>query len=132
MMATDQPLRISLPARPESVRAARGEVARFAVELGMEEPELGDLRTVVSEAAANVVRHAYPDGGGSFQVEAEDRGGELAVVVRDSGQGLQPQVVAESDSFRLGLGLIARLSRHFEIGDAAGGGTEVRIQMPLR
>jgi hypothetical protein len=40
-----------------------------------------------------VVRHAYPDGVvGEFELEAVPRDGEVKVVVRDFGQGIQPSL----------------------------------------
>jgi serine/threonine-protein kinase RsbW len=98
----------------------------------MREPQLGDLKTVVSEACANVVLHAYPDGGGYFEVEARAESGEIAVVIRDFGVGLRPEVRPERTSLRLGLGLIAALAGRYEIFGHPEGGTEVRIGLPLQ
>jgi anti-sigma regulatory factor (Ser/Thr protein kinase) len=127
MVGTDNELRFSLPADPESVGLARAAVAAMARGLGMQEPALGDLRTIVSEACTNVVRHAYPEGGGNFDVEAVADGDALTIVVRDFGRGIQPQFRNEQPSLRLGLGLISSLSSHFEISGGQGGGTEVTM-----
>jgi len=98
----------------------------------MAEPALGDLRLVVTEACANVVRHAYPDAEGSFEIEAFPQGAELAVVVRDHGSGIRPKPPGEKeDSLQMGLGLISQLSRRFEIGTGAQGGTVVQMYLPL-
>ena len=43
-----------------------------------------DLKTTVGEASGNVVRHAYPSGDGSFEVEARSADEQLTVIVRDS------------------------------------------------
>jgi serine/threonine-protein kinase RsbW len=118
-------------ARVESVAAARGAVAELGEALGMEEPALGDLKTIITEACTNVVRHAYPDGVGRFEVEAFPEEGELAVLVRDFGTGMQPTVHREHTSMRIGLGLISQLSSHFEIGTGSEGGTVVRMRVPL-
>jgi anti-sigma regulatory factor (Ser/Thr protein kinase) len=125
-------LHLSLEALPESVAAARRAVGDFAEGLGMEGPQLGDLRTVVSEASSNVVRHAYPSEPGSFEVEANTVEGELAVVVRDFGQGMQARIPEGEPSLRLGLGLISMLSDSYEIRSHERGGTEVRVTLPLR
>ena len=53
-------LLITLPARSENVAVVRHAVAGLAERLGMEEPGVGDLKTVVTEACMNVVVHAYP------------------------------------------------------------------------
>jgi anti-sigma regulatory factor (Ser/Thr protein kinase) len=106
-------------------------VGDLAIGLGVEEPALGDLKTIVSEACSNVVRHAYPETEGSFELEALAEDGALRIVVRDSGAGMRPLVQAEPSSLRLGLGLISTLSSHFEISDNPNGGTEVVMQVPL-
>jgi serine/threonine-protein kinase RsbW len=92
---------------------------------------LGDLRTIVSEACTNVVRHAYPEGGGNFDVEALADRGALTVVIRDFGQGIQPRFRNEQGSFRLGLGLISSLSSHFEISGGQAGGTEITMRVRM-
>lgn len=131
-MVSEHTLHLSFAAVPESVGLARGAVGELAQSIGMEEPQLGDLRTVVSEAASNVVRHAYLSGSGSFELEARPVEGELLVVVRDFGQGMQARIPEGEPSLRLGLGLISMLSTHYEIRDHEGGGTEVRMTMPFR
>jgi anti-sigma regulatory factor (Ser/Thr protein kinase) len=108
----------------------RAAVAGLAQGLGIEEPELGDLKTVVSEACTNVVRHAYPDGVWRFEVGARSDGSVMTVMVRDFGVGLRPQVAPVS-SPRLGLGLISMLAADYEICGHSGCGTEVLITMPL-
>jgi stage II sporulation protein AB (anti-sigma F factor) len=125
-------LHLSLAAEPESLPAARRAVGELAEALGMEEPQLGDLKTVVTEATSNVVRHAYPSGPGSFELEARPVEGELVVVVRDFGQGMQPRDPEDEPTLRLGLGLISTLSSHYEIRGHERGGTEVRVVLALR
>lgn len=131
MMSTEDALHLSLEARPESIGKARAAVGELAHELGMEEPALGDVKTIVSEACTNVVRHAYAEGGGTFEVEAFPEGGELAIVVRDFGQGMRARIEPEPSSLRLGLGLISTLSSHFDISGGGEGGTEVLMRLPL-
>ena len=58
-------LTITIPARSENVAVVRHAVAGLAERLGMEEPGVGDLKTVVTEACMNVVVHAYEDEPGS-------------------------------------------------------------------
>jgi serine/threonine-protein kinase RsbW len=131
MVGTEGQLRFSLAAEPDSIGLARRAVGDLARELGFEEPALGDLKTIVSEACSNVVRHAYPDEEGSFDLETSVERGLLTIVVRDFGRGIQPRVGGGAESLRLGLGLISSLTSHFEISGNHGGGTEVRMQVPL-
>ncbi|HEX3239679.1 MAG TPA: ATP-binding protein [Solirubrobacterales bacterium] len=130
-MVVTEPLRLRLDAEPASVGRARAAVAEVGAELGMDSPALDDLRTVVSEACSNVVRHAYQDGGGDFEIEATPSPAELEIVVRDCGEGLSPSLRSESAGLGLGLGLISTLSSHFEIRGRREGGTEVLIVLPL-
>ena len=46
-----------------------------------------DIALAVTEACANVVRHAYPDGDGEVEVEAALLDGDLVVCVSDAGWG---------------------------------------------
>jgi serine/threonine-protein kinase RsbW len=131
MVGTEGALRLSFAAEPNSVVKARRAVSNLAKRLGVQEPGLGDLKTIVSEACSNVVRHAYPGGEGSFELEALPEGDNLTVIVRDSGVGMRPLVQASPSSLRLGLGLISTLSSHFEISHRPGGGTKVLMQVPL-
>lgn len=130
MMSTDESLRLKLDATPENVGVARAAVSKLAQGLGMEEPGLGDVRTVVSEACTNVVRHAYPDGPGHFLLEASRVGNSLSIVIRDFGVGMQPRFRPAGSTLRIGLGLIATLTSRFEIAGGSGG-TEIRAELPL-
>jgi serine/threonine-protein kinase RsbW len=124
-------LALSYAAQAENVPLARAAVAAMAKGLGAEDPLLGDLKTVVTEACANVVRHAYPEGGGRFGIEAFHEGEELTVIVRDSGTGLRPDLMRDESTMRIGLGLISQLSDHFGIGPGPDGGTVVCMRLAL-
>lgn len=130
MMSSDDSLRLSLDATPENVGVARAAVGELAHDLGMEEPGLGDVKTVVSEACTNVVRHAYPDGPGNFEVEAARVGDSLSIVIRDFGVGMRPRIRPDGSTLQLGLGLISTLTSRFEIA-GGGDGTEIRAELPL-
>jgi anti-sigma regulatory factor (Ser/Thr protein kinase) len=122
----------SLPARAENVPLVRHALAGLAEELGMGPGEVADLKTVVTEACTNVVVHAYEPGEiGPLVVSAAPEEDAILVTVRDFGQGIRPLADVERRSLRLGLPLIAALSRGFEIEARTGGGTTVRMRMPL-
>jgi len=131
----DRPgLRMSLPARAENVSVVRHALAGLGERLGMDEPSVADLKTVVTEAAMNVVVHAYPEGEeGLLAVEAFGEEGGLTVVVRDFGSGIRPRPAPDSErqSLRIGLTLIAALSSSFEISGGLDRGTEIRMHVPL-
>ena len=120
-----------LPAKSENVAVIRHALAGLAEEIGMDEPGLADLKTVVTEACMNVVVHAYQGQPGPLNVEATPDSSGLTVVVRDQGAGIRPQVDPERDSLRLGLSLIAALSSSFSISGGLDRGTEITMRVPL-
>ena len=124
-------LSITIPARSENVAVVRHAVAGLAEELGMEEPRIGDLKTIVTEACMNVVVHAYEDLPGPLEVQAFSEGQELSVVVRDFGGGIRPHPDSERPSLRIGLTLIAALSSSFEISGGLEQGTKITMRLPL-
>jgi serine/threonine-protein kinase RsbW len=124
-------LQMTLPAKAENVAVVRHALAGLAEEIGMDEPGLADLKTVVTEACMNVAVHAYDGGAGPLTVEAYPDEEGLTVTVRDEGVGIQPQADVERGSLRLGLSLIAALSTSFAISGGVGAGTEVTMRLPL-
>ncbi len=97
----------------------------------MDPAQVVDLKTVVTEACMNVVIHAYDDGIGPMEVEAQRDGDCLVVVVRDHGGGIRPRPDMSRESLRMGLPLIAALSTDFSIVGGPGRGTEVTMRMAL-
>ncbi|MEX0972779.1 MAG: ATP-binding protein [Solirubrobacterales bacterium] len=121
-----------LPAKSENVAVIRHALAGLAEEIGMDEPGLADLKTVVTEACMNVVVHAYEGRPGPLGVDATPDPDGLTVVVRDEGVGIRPQANTEHDSLRLGLSLIAALSSSFSVSGGLERGTEIAMRIPLR
>lgn len=121
-----------LPAKSENVAVIRHALAGLAEEIGMDEPGLADLKTVVTEACMNVVVHAYDGETGPLSVEAEPDSEGLTVVVSDEGSGFKPNAEDDRDSLRLGLSLIAALSSSFSISGGLDRGTEIAMRVPLQ
>jgi two-component system, sensor histidine kinase PdtaS len=97
------------------------------------------LAMVVTEALQNAVEHGYPDPGsgheGTIVLEARRSGARLVVTISDDGQGL-PGEFDLAASTSLGLSIVrtlveSELGGTLEMGPAAGGGTCVRIDVPL-
>jgi serine/threonine-protein kinase RsbW len=128
-MHSDAPLHITLPARPESLPVARRAIGTHAERLGLANAGVADLKTVVSEACANVVRHAYEeeDESGTLEVDLNPGAKELSVVVRDFGGGIRPWPSGDVPSLRLGLPIIGALSSSFHLVSVLSGGTEITI-----
>ena len=120
--------RLALPARAENVLVVRQAVAGLGEALGLSPGRIADLKTVITEAANNVVLHAYRDEPGPLEVTATPKEDEIEVEVRDYGRGFEPRPnPPEEASLGLGLPLIASLSDSFQISGGAGGGTSTTV-----
>src|SRR6187397_55207 len=125
-------LQMVLPAKAENVAVIRHALAGLAEEIGMDEPGIADLKTIVTEACMNVVFNAYQGQAGPLTVEARPDEEGLTVVVRDEGIGIRPKAEGDGrDSLRLGLSLIAALSASFSISGGLNQGTEITMRLPL-
>jgi anti-sigma regulatory factor (Ser/Thr protein kinase) len=117
-----------MPARPEGVAVVRQALAGVADALDIDAAILADMKMAVTEAATNVVVHAYDEDDGHLEVEILAGEDGLTIVVRDYGTGISADG-ARRDTPALGLGLplIAALSDGFELRGSAGSGTEVSM-----
>jgi serine/threonine-protein kinase RsbW len=131
-MEAEARVEFSVPARADNVPLIRHALAGLAEALEMEPSEVADLKTVVTEACMNVVVHAYGEGEeGVLEVDAWAEEECLVVSVRDYGAGIRPLADVEHRSLRLGLPLIAALTKSFLIQGSPGHGTEVRMMIPF-
>jgi anti-sigma regulatory factor (Ser/Thr protein kinase) len=119
---------LRLPARPENVAVVRQALTGLGDAYDLDPELLGDIKTAVTEACNNVVLHAYPEGDGMVEIEADSDGEHTDVVVRDFGAGIQPRSFTEERTLGLGLPLIATLSSRFEI---RGGGPDFGIEVDM-
>lgn len=123
-------MELSLPARAENIPLVRHAFGALGEAIAVDEQLLSDLRMAVTEACANVVVHAYPDGdAGPLDVCATLREDELTVVVRDEGPGIGPH--PGSPGLGLGLPLIASLTESVQLGRDEHERTEVRMTFSL-
>lgn len=123
--------RESYAAVPESVAAVRAAVRAFAHGRGVPQSTIEAVTLAVSEAATNVVVHAYRDAEqpGQIDVAATLAASELRVTVGDSGSGLRPRI--DSPGLGLGLAIIAQLADGVDLVKAQGGGLELRMRFAL-
>jgi serine/threonine-protein kinase RsbW len=128
-MGRGQTLSYTYPAVADSVPRAREALSTFARSAGATDDQLDSIRLAVSEAATNVVVHAYDDDSGRIQLEAGLASGELWVQIADDGLGMRPQV--ESPGLGFGLSLISQVCDEFEIAKRSSGGLEVRMRFAL-
>ena len=135
---TSQPvLELVFPAHARYLSLARLGLAGVAPVAGLDAAELADLKLAVTEACANAVRHAYPDGcGGSVKVRIAVADGAVSVDVADAGRGIDAEEVADWDPDELreagmGLAIIRSVVDDVEIESPDEGGTVVRLTKRL-
>jgi serine/threonine-protein kinase RsbW len=133
MEAEAASLSLKLAAEPQNVRQARDEAASYAEGLGLDPTGVEDLKTIVSEACSNIVRHAYADDATDrpMEVSMDKSEGELTVTVRDSGTGIRPPTGARPSSLRLGFILMGSLADFMQLRTGRGQGTELLLKVPL-
>lgn len=124
-------LRLALPALPENVAIVRHALGGLVEAVDGAEGVDADVKLAVTEACANVVVHAYDDGGGAMEVTAGIDGRTLEVAVRDEGRGMAPRIEGGAGGQGLGLPLIATLSRGLKLNSRPEGGTDVRMSFSL-
>lgn len=125
-------LSIRVPAEAEQMAQVRTEVAAYARGVGMSEVAVEDVRTIVTEACGNSIKHAYGDSSeGSLEISASAEEGELCLVVRDFGSGLGPRTRSSLPSLHAGLSIIGMLSNSFRLCSRRGVGTVLEACLPL-
>ena len=128
---THEVLSRNLPAVSASVPRIRAAVAAFAADVGAQPSVLEGVALAVSEAATNVVVHAYTEarGSGPIHVDAWVDGGELRVSVADAGPGLRGR--HDSPGLGLGLAIIGELAEEVELLPGDNGGLRVLMHFAL-
>jgi serine/threonine-protein kinase RsbW/stage II sporulation protein AB (anti-sigma F factor) len=121
----------SYPAHAGQVPLIRRAVAGVATGCGADREALTRIGLAVTEAATNVVLHAYrrPQDNERIYVRARTEGRCLSVSIRDNGVGMGPR--ADSPGLGLGLSLMAHEAESCEIRAPQDGGTEVLLRFEL-
>lgn len=123
-------MELALTARAENIAVVRYALGSLGEAFAVPEPKLSDIRLAVTEACANVVVHAYPDGHhGPMEVIASKDEEALTVLVRDWGRGIGPR--PDSPGLGLGLPLIAALADSVQLARDDVDHTEVRMTFLL-
>jgi anti-sigma regulatory factor (Ser/Thr protein kinase) len=114
-----------LPAVPTAVGQLRRELDAALARLDVSSVRRHDVALVLTEAAANVVVHAYPGAArpGLVYTLAALTGPTLEVDVFDAGGGMVPG--AQSPGLGVGLALMARLADGLDITPNADRGLKV-------
>ena len=131
--ASDQAIRLTIPAKPEYVSLVRLALTGLATLRPLPDETLGDLKLAVTEAASNSVRHAYGDGDVIVDVVYELQDDRLVVEVADNGQGFahEGRSLDERDHLDeggLGIAIIQALADELEVGKGRNGaGSRLRF-----
>ena len=135
LTTTGELVRLELPAQPAFVGVARSVVAAVAGSLdGIDDDRLEDLRVAVSEACTNAIgAHAHDDAavGGRVVLRCSVVDDRFEVVIEDSGAGLDPSALPDTDAGGWGLQLIEALVDSVTFATAGEGGTSVELVMRL-
>ena len=120
-----------LPAAAESVAVVRHGVRDLAHRAHATPDALEGVLLAVSEAATNVVMHAYVESPapGPLRVDARADDHMLEVAVEDDGRGVKPRT--DSPGLGIGMTLMAQLSESMEISHNPRGGTRVVMRFSL-
>ena len=118
------------PAVAASVRQAREAVADHAAQFGADDATIDDIRLAMSEAATNVVMHAYQDEApGCFRVLAVVGQGQMLVIVEDDGCGLSSP--ARSPGLGAGLKVMRETADGALFRERVHGGSTVQLRFTL-
>ena len=131
---------LEFPSRSSNEAFARSAVACFAAQLDPTLEELGDIRTVVSEAVTNCIVHAYPEEIGIITLRCRIlKNNTLDIVIKDKGVGIADVEQARRPSFttggaeRSGMGftIMESFMSSFELTSAPGKGTTVHMRRKI-
>ena len=121
---------LKLASRADNVLLVRQALRGLADVVALDEVELNDISTAVTEACNNVVSHAYEDAVGELDVEVHSSRRGFEVRVRDRGVGIgsaaSQQQLGDVEG-GIGLPVMRALTQELEFCEPAGGGTEVRM-----
>ncbi|MDR1940014.1 MAG: anti-sigma F factor [Clostridiales bacterium] len=120
----------------------RSAAAAFCVPLNPSLDVINDIKTAVSEAATNVIIHAYDKPGENFiYIDAELFDGGLSIIIRDTGKGIadvglamQPAFTSKPEDERSGMGFtfMQTFMDELEVKSVVGEGTSVGMKKYIK
>ncbi len=134
-------LKMVFDSRSVNESFSRVAVASFSSQLDMTVEELGDIKTVVSEAVTNCIVHAYRDTIGKIYITCTvfDEG-IIRISVRDKGCGISDVKKAREplytsvggDRSGLGFTVMESFSDKLRVRSKVGTGTTVTIEKVIK
>lgn len=125
-------VRLELESSPETLTLVRAMLGGLAEYLSIDPELLDDLKTAVSEAANNVVMHAYGNDSGPLSVSLYVSAEGIEGLVRDQGAGI-PLITPSDDRLQgVGIPIMRALAQQTAFRRLPEGGTEVWLQFSGR
>lgn len=134
-------LKMVVDSRSVNEGFSRVAVAAFSSQLDMTVEELGDIKTVVSEAVTNCIVHAYRDTIGKIYITCTVyEEGVIRVSVRDRGCGISDVKKAREPLYTsvggersgLGFSVMESFSDKLHVRSKVGVGTTVTIEKRIQ
>jgi serine/threonine-protein kinase RsbW len=127
-----QAIRLTIPAKPEYISLGRLALTGVSRLRELSQETLADLKLALTEACSNVVRHAYPGGGGHVEIVYSLLADRLVIEVADNGEGFEPAEAGDDDDELteggLGIAIIRAVADELEIGRGEDGrGSRLRL-----
>lgn len=130
-------MRLTIPSKSINESYARYAVSAFVGQLDPAVDELGDIRTVVSEAVTNCVVHAYREGEGKIYICVKYYDdGRVVIRIKDKGCGIpdvkkamEPLYTTDQSGERGGMGfaIMESFTDKLKVNSCAGYGTTVTM-----
>jgi len=121
-------IELRAPADKDGLPLVRQTLRALGQSVGADLEAVHDMELSLTEACANVVRHAYPSGGGTIDVAIEATPAKLLATVRDRGMGMpRDREPPSSVGGGLGLKVIDAVASDVTIKSGEGIGTEISI-----
>lgn len=135
-------MELKFAASLENESLARSAVSIFIAPLNPTLEEIGEIKTIVSEAVSNAIIHGYNFDDEKFiTLKCELNGNLLSIVVIDYGKGIKdideaktPHYSTRPDLERAGMGMtiMETLADYFEVVSVYGMGSKIIIKKELQ
>jgi serine/threonine-protein kinase RsbW len=128
-------LSLNLPVDERLLPTTRRFISCYLQAVGLPADVTDEVILAMDEACSNVVKHAYPEGRGSYELRADLRPEEVVIEVEDDGVGFDPMTDRGGGVLALagrGLQIIRRLMTSVEVeSPTARGGTRLSMRRRL-
>jgi anti-sigma regulatory factor (Ser/Thr protein kinase) len=127
-------IQIELPSEAQTVSLCRRTAQALLADLAIDEERAADITMVLSEAAGNVVRHAYPHPHHLYRVTLSFHSDRVRLEVADAGRGFVHSAARPPDAEQLGgrgLWLIEQLADAITVSTLPDGGCVLQAEFLL-